>query len=252
MIYKSYGTTGKQCSVLGFGGMRFKSIDDQDACVEMMIEAAKGGVNYFDTAPGYFGVKSETVFGAGFKELRKQNLPFYCATKTFASTEKAIRKEIEAQLRPPERRMAPYPAKVITLAIGKQMVVREVERKDVPTLLNAVRPTLGIPRDYYDIVGARVYAELLGWYRYRVRDHYCIIGQVDGFLVGIVNGRMYTKEIGMSYHTLAVERGLRIGAHLFAAKMEHHLEYLGQSEVSITAESPIGFRRWMIEYGLDP
>jgi len=99
MIYKPYGQTGKQCSILGFGGMRFKSIDDQDACVEMMIEAAKGGVNYFDTAPGYFGVKSETVFGAGFKELQKLNLPFYCATKTSASTETAIRKEIEAQLK---------------------------------------------------------------------------------------------------------------------------------------------------------
>jgi hypothetical protein len=33
--------------------------------------------------------------------------------------------------------------------------------------------------------------------------------------------------------------------------MEHHLEYLGQNEVWITAESPIGFRRWMIEYGLE-
>jgi predicted aldo/keto reductase-like oxidoreductase len=99
MIYKPYGTTGKQCSVLGFGGMRFKNVDQQDACVEMMVEAAKAGVNYFDTAPGYFGVKSETVFGAGFKELRRLDLPFYCATKTFASTESAIRKEIEAQLR---------------------------------------------------------------------------------------------------------------------------------------------------------
>ena len=76
--------------------------------------------------------------------------------------------------------------------------------------------------------------------------------EVDGFLVGIVNGRMYTPEVGMSYHTLAIERGLRIGAHLFAAKMEYHLEYLGQEEVWITAESPIGFRRWMIEYGLEP
>ena len=160
--------------------------------------------------------------------------------------------EIEVLLRPPERHMAPYPAKIITLATGKLMVVRQVERKDVPDLLNAVRPTLKIPRDFYDIVGARVYAELLGWYRYRVRDHYCIVGQVDGLLVGIVNGRMFTEEIGMSYHTLAIERGLRIGAHLFAAKMEHHLEYLGQSEVWITAESPIGFRRWMIEYGLEP
>ena len=54
----------------------------------------------------------------------------------------------------------------------------------------------------------------------------------------------------MSLHTLAIERGLRIGAHLFAAKMEHHIEYLGQQEVWITAESPIGFRRWMIEYEL--
>ena len=160
--------------------------------------------------------------------------------------------ELERLLRPPERPMPPYPAKVITLATGKQMVVRQVDRKAVPTLLEAVRPTLSIPRDYYDIVGARVYAELLGWYRYRVRDHYCIVGQVDGLLVGIVNGRMYTPEIGMSYHTLAIERGLRIGAHLFAAKMEYHLEHLGQGEVWITAESPIGYRRWMIEYGLAP
>jgi len=99
MIYKPYGTTGKQCSVLGFGGMRFKDIDNQDTCVEMMVEAAKGGVNYFDTAPGYFGVKSETVYGAGFKELKRLNLPFYSATKTFAFTESAVRKEIEAQLK---------------------------------------------------------------------------------------------------------------------------------------------------------
>ena len=33
--------------------------------------------------------------------------------------------------------------------------------------------------------------------------------------------------------------------------MEHHIEYLGQDEVWIVAESPIGHRRWMIEYPLD-
>jgi hypothetical protein len=63
---------------------------------------------------------------------------------------------------------------------------------------------------------------------------------------------MYTEKTGMSLHTLAIDRGLRIGAHLFAAKMEHHIEYLDQDEVLIVAESPIGFRRWMIEYGLEP
>jgi len=99
MLYRPYGKTGKDCSVLGFGGMRFKAIDDRDACVAMMVEAAQGGVNYFDTAPAYFGVKSEQVFGAGFRELRRLGLPYYCATKTTQSTEQGIRREIEAQLR---------------------------------------------------------------------------------------------------------------------------------------------------------
>lgn len=163
----------------------------------------------------------------------------------------ALDMELEAVLRPPEIEMAPYPAKIVTLANGMRMVVREVQRDDVPVLLNAVRPTLKIERDYYDIVGARLYAELLGWYRYRVRNEYCIVGQIDGLLVGIVNGRMMNADIGISLHTLAIDRGLRIGSHLFASKMEHHIEYLNQKEVWITAESPIGFRRWMIEYGLE-
>ncbi len=163
----------------------------------------------------------------------------------------AIDMELEAVLRAPEVYQASYPPKVITLANGKKLVVREVSREDVPVLLDAVHPTLKIERDYYDVVGARLYAELLGWYRYRVRNEYCLVGQIDGILVGIVNGRMMDQNIGISLHTLAIDRGLRVGAHLFAAKMEHHLEYLGQQEVWITAESPIGFRRWMIEYGLE-
>ena len=163
----------------------------------------------------------------------------------------AIDMELEKVLRAPEVEQPPYPSKVITLANGKKMVVREVTREDVPTLLKAVHPTLFIHRDYYDIVGARLYAELLGWYTYRVRNEYCLVGQVDGYLVGIVNGRMMDKDTGISLHTLAIDRGLRVGSHLFASKMEHHIEYLGQKEVLIVAESPIGFRRWMIEYGLE-
>jgi hypothetical protein len=131
------------------------------------------------------------------------------------------------------------------------MLVRQVDRSDVPILLEAIRPTLKIERDFYDLVGVRLYSELLGWYRYRVKDEFCLIGQIDGLLVGIVNSRMYSLELGISLHTLAIERGLRIGAHLFASKMEHHIEYLEQEEVLITAESPIGFRRWMIEYTLE-
>ena len=162
----------------------------------------------------------------------------------------ALDMELESVLRAPALEMPPYPAKVITLANSKQMVVRQVKRTEVPILLDAVRPTMTIEKDFYDIVGARLYAELLGWYRHRVRNEYCLVGQIEGYVVGIVNGRMVDQAIGMSYHTMAIDRGLKIGAHLFAAKMEYHIEYLNQQEVWITAESPIGFRRWMIEYDL--
>ena len=164
----------------------------------------------------------------------------------------AIDMELEAVLRPIQYPMVPYPPKVITLANGKKMVVRQAVREDVPAILKSVHPCLFIERDYYDIVSARLYGELLAWYRYRVKSEYVIMGQVDGYLVGIVNGRMETEKVGMSYHTLAIDRGLRIGSHLFAAKMEYHMEYLNQEEVLIVAESPIGFRRWMIEYPLEP
>src|SRR5512138_2541180 len=106
--------------------------------------------------------------------------------------------ELEAVLRPMQYPMPPYPPKVITLANGKKMVVRQAAREDVPAILKSVHPCLFIERDYYDIVSARLYGDLL------------------------------------------------------AAKMEYHLEYLGQDEVLIVAESPIGFRRWMVEYPLEP
>ena len=147
--------------------------------------------------------------------------------------------------------MPPYPPKVITLANGKKMVIRQAAREDVPAILKSVHPCLFIERDYYDIVSARLYGELLAWYRYRVKSEYCLMGQVDGYLVGVVNGRLENEKVGMSYHTLAIDRGLRIGSHLFAAKMEYHMEYMKQDEVLIVAESPIGFRRWMIEYPLE-
>ena len=85
--------------MLGFGGMRFENVDDRDASVAMMVQAAEGGVTYFDTAPKYFGTKSEEVFGEGLRELRRRGRPYYLSTKTFESEESAVRREIEEQLR---------------------------------------------------------------------------------------------------------------------------------------------------------
>ncbi len=159
--------------------------------------------------------------------------------------------ELEALLRPPAMEMPPYPPKVITLASGEEMLVRQIDRDEVPTLLHAIAPLLWIERDYYDVVAARLFGELLAYKRYRVRDEYCLVGLIDGVLAGIVNGRAVSPQVGMSYHTLTIRRGLRVGSHLFAAKMEYHIDFLKEQEVLIVAESPIGFRRWMIEYPLD-
>ncbi|OHD21995.1 MAG: hypothetical protein A2064_04305 [Spirochaetes bacterium GWB1_66_5] len=130
--------------------------------------------------------------------------------------------ELEKKLRPPEAAMKPYPPKVITLADGAQMVVREARREEAGVLLGTVYPLLGVPKDFY-----------------------------DGEIAGIVTSRHVDENLGMSYHTVTIKRGLRIGAQLFAAKMEHHIDILGEKEVYIVAESPIGFKRWMIEYELE-
>ena len=99
MLYREYGLTGEKVSVLGFGGMRFANVDDHEECVRTMLAAAEGGVNYFDTAPGYFATKSETVFGKAFAEFRRRKLPYFSATKTNTAAPDEIRREIESQLK---------------------------------------------------------------------------------------------------------------------------------------------------------
>ncbi len=159
--------------------------------------------------------------------------------------------DLEKTLRPIDADLPPYPAKWVTLASGDEMVIRQVGRDDVSTLLAHVEPLIHVERDYYDIVAARVYAELLAYHVHRVQDEYVLVAQIDGELAAVVNGRQVRPGLGMSLHTLALRRGLRIGAHAFAAKMEYHMDILGHDEVLVVAESPIGFRRWMIEYQLE-
>ncbi len=99
MLYRTYGKTGEKVSVLGFGGMRFADIENREANVRSMVAAAEGGVNYFDTAPDYFGVKSEETFGDGLAELRRIGKGYFLSTKTFKSRPSDIRREIESQLK---------------------------------------------------------------------------------------------------------------------------------------------------------
>ena len=160
---------------------------------------------------------------------------------------------------PPQNKInpenTPYPAKFINLVDGTKMVVRQITREEVrqviPLFYNIIRLT---DFQYYDLVGARIISELLAYVNYRVHDEYVILGQDGntGEVLGLVNSRLTVNpKVGMSLHTMTFKRGLRVGAHLFVAKMENHF-FLGNEEVYIVAESPIGFKRWMQELRLEP
>ena len=143
--------------------------------------------------------------------------------------------EMEAKLRPPTIGLKPYEAKVIPLTTGEDMLVRTATREETEMVLEGIKVLLDHQKDFYDIVSARIVAELLGMLRYRVQDEYLLIGAVDGEIAGIVNGRMVNEKIGMSYHTMTLKRGARVGAQLFAAKMEYPFDFMNQDEVWIVA-----------------
>lgn len=161
-------------------------------------------------------------------------------------------------LRPPQNEInpedTPYPPKYINLVDGSKMVVRQITREETKKIIPLFYDIVKISRDFYDLVGARILGELLAYIQYRVHDEYILLGQEQetGEVLGLVNGYLsFDPKIGISYHTMAFKRGLRVGAHLFVAKMEHHMDYLRNDEVKIVAESHIGFRRWMEELKLE-
>jgi predicted aldo/keto reductase-like oxidoreductase len=101
MLYNEYGKTGDQVSRIGFGAMRFIDIDDEDRCAEMVVRAYEKGINYFDSAKGYFAGKSESRLGLAFKQMQAQrkDKPFYVSTKTTARDPDEIRSDCEGSLK---------------------------------------------------------------------------------------------------------------------------------------------------------
>jgi len=81
MIYRKFGNTGEMISALGFGCMRFPEYEkdgkmyvDIEKTDEMIAEAYKLGVNYFDSAPYYCNKNSEAALGHGVKAFRDKIL----------------------------------------------------------------------------------------------------------------------------------------------------------------------------------
>ena len=86
MEYRKMQTCGANTSLLGFGCMRFPTINkdgkdviDREAAEEMLDLAYKAGVNYFDTAYPYHNGESELFVGEALKKYPRDS--FYLATK---------------------------------------------------------------------------------------------------------------------------------------------------------------------------
>jgi hypothetical protein len=101
-----------------------------------------------------------------------------------------------------------------------------------------------VDHDFYDIVGSRVYSEILGWKRKRLKDPYTLVGLIDGVWAGFANGRLMNEDINISLHTMALIRGGRIGAAMYYAKAYYGFEIIGSKEWWATYESYNGWLRW--------
>lgn len=97
MKTRTYGKTGKQVSVIGFGGMRFPNPDDIDASAELVLHAYGRGVNYFDTAPYYCKDRSEDIMGAAFRRMKPGT--FFASTKSSKPGGSEFRAELERSLK---------------------------------------------------------------------------------------------------------------------------------------------------------
>ncbi len=134
---------------------------------------------------------------------------------------------------------------VITNKAGKKntVLIRPIKPEEIDPVLEFLKLTLDAEYDFYDIVGARVFAELLAMKRRRLKDQYFFLGLNNGRLVGIANGRLMDDEINISLHTLTFERQVNAGGVLFYSKPWYAFEVCGQDEFWATFES---YNGWMM------
>jgi uncharacterized protein len=96
MWTKPYGKTGKNISVVSFGGMRFPEPTETAKMAELVLYAHSKGINYFDTAPFYCNDLSEGIMGAAFAQMKRDT--FYCSTKCMESKGEDLRTSLMRSL----------------------------------------------------------------------------------------------------------------------------------------------------------
>lgn len=86
MEYRTNPKTGEKVSLLGYGCMRWPTVEvdgkdeiDQETVNKLVDKALAHGVNYFDTSPAYCKGRSERATGIALKRHPRES--YYIATK---------------------------------------------------------------------------------------------------------------------------------------------------------------------------
>jgi aryl-alcohol dehydrogenase-like predicted oxidoreductase len=110
MEYTTLGKTGATVSRIGYGGAAagLKNYlhtfdptdgDDRKHLFESIEAALQGGINYFDTAPGYGNGESEEILGSALQGVTESGShPLFIATKANYKTRGKLRESVELSL----------------------------------------------------------------------------------------------------------------------------------------------------------
>lgn len=171
-------------------------------------------------------------------------MKFELPTKVSQETLSIDARDVEALLQGPALDIPPFPEAMLKLKDGRMLYIRPAKLEEVPAMLGYMEKLMKVDHDFYDIVGSRVYSEILGWKRKRLKDAYTLVGLIDGVWAGFANGRLMNEDINISLHTMALQRGGRIGAAMYYAKAYYGFEMLNNKEWWATYESYNGWMRW--------
>jgi aryl-alcohol dehydrogenase-like predicted oxidoreductase len=107
MKLRPFGNTGMNVSEIGLGAWQLANpnwgVNDKSEALQIIQKSLEAGCNFFDTAPGYGGGRSEELLGEGLKSVRKDII---ICTKFGHTAEgvtdfgtNAIRSSIESSMR---------------------------------------------------------------------------------------------------------------------------------------------------------
>ena len=151
-------------------------------------------------------------------------------------------REIEGILSYPAMKLPAWKGAQVKLPDGRMLYIRAMQDSDIDPILGYLERVMHVEKDFYDIVGVRVYGEVLSIRRKRLKDPFTLVGLVDGEFLGFANGRVWDKDLAISLHTLTFSRRAKLGWPMYYAKTYYAMEMVGVQEWWSTFESYNGWR----------